>query len=74
MEEDDDVEILSSSYEPSDSSDEFTAEPEEDEEDLDFKSGSDDEADNISRSTVSSAPHNKDRKSQNVDALVRYYI
>ncbi|CAK9143929.1 unnamed protein product [Ilex paraguariensis] len=52
---------------PSDSSEEFTY---DDEEDLSYKSD-DDDNDDDEQSTVRSAPPNEDRKSQNVIALLR---
>lgn len=82
------VEILSSSSsgsELSDSGDDFAVnspEDTQDEEEDDLDCDSDDDNDNSSkqgghvaaRSTVRSAPRRIDRKSQNVDALVRYHI
>lgn len=79
----DDVEILSSSSsgsQLSDSGDEFTvSSPQDEEEDYDLNCDSDDDSDSNSKhvaapSTVRSAPRRIDRKSQNVDALVRYQL
>lgn len=60
-------EVLSDS-EPSDSSDEFTVDAHEDEEDLE----NDDVCEIQTSTSRSQLPSSEDRKSKNVDALVRY--
>lgn len=62
----DENEVLSAS-DPSDSSDEYTADHEEEEELED--SNNEDES-----SLGRSAPSDEDRKSKNVDALLRYHL
>jgi DNA repair and recombination RAD54-like protein len=67
----DENEVLSAS-DPSDSSDEYTADQEEEEEEEEEEledSNNEDES-----SLGPSAPSDEDRKSKNVDALLRYHL
>jgi DNA repair and recombination RAD54-like protein len=64
---DDEYEVLSAS-DASDSSDEYTADREEEGEELEDSNNEDEP------SLGHSAPSDEDRKSKNVDALVRYHL
>ena len=70
----DENEVLSAS-DPSDSSDEYTADHEEDEEEEEEEEEELEDSNNEDEPSLGpSAPSDEDRKSKNVDALLRYHL